>query len=36
MMVGDFILPALAGNVIGGAGLFAVFAHGEMRSDAVK
>jgi formate/nitrite transporter FocA (FNT family) len=29
----DFILPALAGNIIGGTGLFAVLAHGQMRSD---
>ncbi|MEE4454725.1 formate/nitrite transporter family protein [Novosphingobium resinovorum] len=29
----EFTLPALAGNVIGGTGLFAVLAHGQMRSD---
>lgn len=28
-----FILPALAGNVIGGAGLFAVLAHAQVRSE---
>jgi len=28
-----FTLPALAGNIIGGTGLFAVLAHGQMRSD---
>ena len=32
-MVSDFVLPALIGNVIGGTGLFAVLAHGQMRSD---
>ncbi|MGF7146403.1 formate/nitrite transporter FocA (FNT family) [Sphingomonas zeicaulis] len=30
----DFVLPALAGNIIGGAGLFGLLAHGQMRSDA--
>ncbi|MET0239937.1 MAG: formate/nitrite transporter family protein [Sphingobium sp.] len=30
----DFTLPALAGNIIGGTGLFAVLAHGQVRSDA--
>ncbi len=29
----EFTLPALAGNIIGGTGLFAVLAHGQMRSD---
>lgn len=29
----NFALPALAGNLIGGTGLFAVLAHGQMRSD---
>ncbi|MFD1961065.1 formate/nitrite transporter family protein [Novosphingobium panipatense] len=29
----EFTLPALAGNVIGGTGLFAVLAHGQTRSD---
>lgn len=33
-MLTDFILPALAGNIIGGTCLFAVLAHGQMRSDA--
>ena len=33
-MLTDFILPALAGNIIGGTGLFAVLAHGQIRSDA--
>ncbi|WP_088183746.1 formate/nitrite transporter family protein [Sphingobium sp. Z007] len=28
-----FTLPALLGNIIGGSGLFAVLAHGQMRSD---
>jgi formate/nitrite transporter FocA (FNT family) len=32
-MMNDFTLPALAGNVIGGTGLFAVLAHGQIRSD---
>jgi len=32
-MMGDFTLPALAGNIIGGTGLFAVLAHGQIRSD---
>lgn len=31
--VGGFILPALAGNIIGGTGLFAVLAHGQVRSE---
>lgn len=29
----QFTLPALIGNIIGGTGLFAVLAHGQMRSD---
>lgn len=29
----EFALPALAGNIVGGTGLFAVLAHGQMRSD---
>ncbi|PNU05585.1 formate/nitrite transporter family protein [Novosphingobium guangzhouense] len=29
----EFTLPALIGNIIGGTGLFAVLAHGQMRSD---
>jgi formate/nitrite transporter FocA (FNT family) len=29
----EFTLPALVGNIIGGTGLFAVLAHGQMRSD---
>ncbi|MET0366381.1 MAG: formate/nitrite transporter family protein [Sphingobium sp.] len=32
-MMTDFTLPALAGNIIGGTGLFAVLAHGQIRSD---
>lgn len=28
-----FVLPALAGNIIGGTGLFAVLAHGQVRSE---
>jgi formate/nitrite transporter FocA (FNT family) len=31
--VGGFILPALIGNLIGGAGLFAVVAHGQVRDE---
>ena len=31
--VGGFILPALVGNIIGGTGLFAVVAHGQVRSE---
>lgn len=31
--VGGFILPALAGNIIGGTGLFAVVAHGQVRDE---
>lgn len=31
--VGGFILPALVGNVIGGTGLFAVLAHGQVRGE---
>ncbi|WBO24259.1 formate/nitrite transporter family protein [Sphingomonas abietis] len=31
--VGGFILPALAGNIIGGTGLFAVVAHGQVRRE---
>lgn len=31
--VGGFILPALAGNIIGGTGLFTVLAHGQVRSE---
>ncbi|WP_157218440.1 formate/nitrite transporter family protein [Flavisphingomonas formosensis] len=29
----EFTLPALAGNIIGGTGLFAVLAHGQIRGD---
>jgi formate/nitrite transporter FocA (FNT family) len=29
----EFTLPTLLGNIIGGSGLFAVLAHGQMRSD---
>lgn len=29
----EYTLPALIGNIIGGTGLFAVLAHGQMRSD---
>lgn len=32
-MITDFTLPVLAGNIIGGTGLFAVLAHGQMRID---
>ncbi len=32
--VGGFILPALIGNIIGGTGLFAVLAHGQVRGEA--
>ena len=31
--LGDHILPALAGNIIGGTGLFAVVAHGQVRDE---
>ncbi len=31
--VGGFILPALVGNLIGGTGLFAVVAHGQVRYE---
>ncbi len=31
--VGGFIFPALAGNIIGGTGLFAVLAHGQVRGE---
>jgi formate/nitrite transporter FocA (FNT family) len=31
--VGGFILPALAGNIIGGTGLFAVLAHGQVHYE---
>jgi formate/nitrite transporter FocA (FNT family) len=31
--VGGFILPALIGNIIGGTGLFAVVAHGQVRDE---
>lgn len=30
---GGFILPALAGNILGGTGLFAVLAHGQVREE---
>jgi formate/nitrite transporter FocA (FNT family) len=33
-MLIDFLLPALLGNIIGGTGLFAVLAHGQMRGDS--
>lgn len=32
-VLGGFILPALAGNVIGGTGLFAVLAHAQVRGE---
>ena len=31
--LGGFILPVLAGNIIGGSGLFAVLAHAQVRSE---
>ena len=31
--VGGFILPALIGNIIGGTGLFALLAHGQVRHE---
>lgn len=31
--VGGFILPALIGNIIGGTGLFALVAHGQVRGE---
>jgi formate/nitrite transporter FocA (FNT family) len=33
---GGFILPALVGNIIGGTGLFAVLAHGQVRDEIKK
>jgi formate/nitrite transporter FocA (FNT family) len=33
---GGFILPALIGNIIGGTGLFAVVAHGQVRDEIKK
>jgi formate/nitrite transporter FocA (FNT family) len=32
-VIGGFILPALAGNVIGGTGLFAVLAHAQVKDE---
>ena len=32
-VMGGFILPALVGNLIGGTGLFAVVAHGQVREE---
>ena len=34
--IGGFILPALAGNIIGGTGLFAVLAHGQVRPELIE
>lgn len=34
--VGGFILPALLGNIIGGTGLFAVLAHGQVRPEITE
>ena len=31
--IGGFIVPALVGNIIGGTGLFAVVAHGQVRDE---
>ena len=31
--LGGLILPALAGNIFGGTGLFAVVAHGQVRDE---
>ena len=31
--IGGFIMPALVGNIIGGTGLFAVVAHGQVRDE---
>jgi formate-nitrite transporter family protein len=31
--LGGFILPSLMGNLIGGTGLFAVLAHGQVRNE---
>ena len=31
--VGGFIVPALIGNIVGGTGLFAVIAHGQVRTE---
>lgn len=33
--VSGFILPALAGNIIGGTGLFTVLAHGQVRDEII-
>jgi formate/nitrite transporter FocA (FNT family) len=30
---GGFLLPAIAGNIIGGTGLFAVLAHAQVRNE---
>lgn len=32
-VIGGFLLPALAGNVVGGTGLFAVLAHAQVRDE---
>ena len=32
-VIGGFILPALVGNILGGTGLFAVLAHGQVRGE---
>lgn len=31
--LGGYVLPALAGNIVGGTGLFAVLAHGQVRPE---
>ncbi len=32
-VVGGFVLPALAGNILGGTGLFALLAHGQVKAE---
>ncbi len=34
--IGGFILPALVGNIVGGTGLFAVLAHGQVREEIAQ
>ena len=34
--VARFIVPALIGNIIGGTGLFAVLAHGQVRGEITR
>jgi formate/nitrite transporter FocA (FNT family) len=32
-VAGGFLLPALAGNIVGGTGLFAVLAHAQVKDE---